>query len=174
MNLKNTILASTTALACTFGGAASAQVSFVDCVSTPISNFDGNVVEAAVATPELSTLVDAILAAGLEDALANAENITVYAPTNDAFAAIPSDITTSILEDVDVLTAVLTYHVSPGANDPRKFVPPVKRETLSGEYVYYAFNNGQPNVNNAVVNCAGVRASNGLIWFVDSVLQPGF
>ena len=174
MNLKKTIFASTTALACTFGTAANAQVSFVDCVSTPIASFDGNIVDAAIATPELSTLVDAVLAAGLGDALATTENITVYAPTNDAFAAIPSDITTSILENVDVLTAVLTYHVTAGAHDPRKFVPAVKRETLSGEYVYYSFNNGQPNVNNAVVNCAGVRASNGIIWFVDSVLQPGF
>ena len=174
MTLKKTILASTTALACTLGAAAHAQTSFVDCVATPIANFDGNIVDAAVATPELSTLVDAILAAGLEDALASAENITVYAPTNDAFAAIPMDITTAILEDVDVLTAVLTYHVTPGAQDPRKFVPPVKRETLLGEYVYFSYNGGEPQVNNSTVNCAGVRASNGLIWFVDSVLQPGF
>ena len=130
MNLKKTILASTAALACTLGAAANAQVSFVDCVSTPIATFDGNIVDAAVATPELSTLVDAILAAGLGDALASAENITVFAPTNDAFAAIPSDITTAILEDVGVLSAVLTYHVAPGSQDPRKFVPPVKRETL--------------------------------------------
>ena len=174
MNFKKTILASTTALACTFGAAANAQVSFVDCVSTPIANFDGNIVEAAIATPELSTLVDAVLAAGLEDALATTDNITVYAPTNDAFAAIPGDILSDVVGDVDLLTGLLTYHVSAGAHDPRKFVPPVKRETLSGEYVYYAFNNGQPQVNNSVVDCQGVRASNGLIWFVDSVLQPGF
>jgi len=174
MNLKKTILASTTALICTLGAAAHAQTSFVDCVATPIVPFDGNIVDAALATPELSTLVDAILAAGLEDALATAENITVFAPTNDAFAAIPSDITTAILEDVDVLTAVLTYHVTAGAQDPRKFVPPVKRETLSGEYVYFSFNNGEPQVNNSTVSCTGVKASNGLVWFVDSVLQPGF
>ena len=174
MNLKKTIVASTTALICTLGATANAQTSFVDCVATPVVQFDGNIVDAAIATPELSTLVDAILAAGLEETLANAENITVYAPTNDAFAAIPSDITTSILEDVDVLTAVLTYHVSAGAQDPRKFVTPVKRETLLGEYVYFSFNNGDPQVNNSTVGCTGVKASNGLVWFVDSVLQPGF
>ena len=174
MNLKKTILASTTALASTLGAAANAQVSFVDCVSTPISTFDRNIVEAAVATPELSTLVDAVLAAGLEDALANTDDLTVFAPSNNAFAAIPSDITGAILEDVGVLTEVLTYHVSGGAQDPGKFVPPVKRETLSGEYVYFAFNNGHPRVNNAAVNCAGVKASNGLVWIIDSVLQPGF
>ena len=174
MNMKKTILASTTALACTLGAAANAQVSFVDCVSTPITVFDGNIVEAAIATPELSTLVDAVLAAGLEDALATTDNITVFAPTNDAFDAIPSDILGAVLEDVDLLTGLLTYHVTTGAQDPRKFVPPVKRETLAGQYVYFAFNNGHPRVNNSAVNCAGVQASNGLVWFIDSVLQPGF
>ncbi len=174
MNLKKTVLASATALVCTFGAAVNAQASFTECVSTPIANFDGNVVDAALATPELSTLVDAILAAGLEDDLASAEEITVFAPTNDAFAAIPSDILGAVLEDVDLLTGLLTYHVTAGTQDPRKFVPAVKRETLAGPYVYYSFNDGHPRVNNSVVNCAGVRASNGLIWFVDSVLQPGF
>ena len=174
MNLKKSILAGTTALACTLGAAANADGGFVRCVSEPIAMFDGNIVEAAIATPELSTLVDAVIAAGLDDALATTDNITVFAPTNDAFAAIPADITQAILDDVGVLTTVLTYHVTPGAQDPRKFVPPVKRETLAGPYVYLSFNNGHPRVNNSAVSCSGVKASNGLIWFVDSVLQPGF
>ncbi len=174
MNLKKTILASTTALACSFGAAVNAQTSFVDCVSTPVTVFDGNIVEAALATPALSTLVDAVLAAGLDDALANTDNITVYAPTNDAFAAMPADVTGAILADVDLLTTVLTYHVSSGAHDPRKFVSPVKRNTLAGEYVYYSRNDGHPRVNTAAVQCAGVKASNGYVWLLDSVLQPGF
>lgn len=174
MNLKKTILAGTTAMACAFGAASHAEDNFAHCVGTPIAKFDGNIVDAAVATPELSTLVDAVLAAGLADALASAENITVYAPTNAAFGKIPADITGAILADTDVLTAVLTYHVSPGIQDPRKFVPAVRRNTLNGQRVYYEWQNGEPTVNNAVVQCQGVQTDNGRVWFIDSVLLPTF
>ncbi|MCP5128155.1 MAG: fasciclin domain-containing protein [Pseudomonadales bacterium] len=174
MNLKKLILASTTALAFTFGAASHAQTSLANCVATPITTFDGNIVDAALATPELSVLVDAILAAGLQDALASAENITVYAPTNDAFAKIPADITAAILADVDVLTTVLTYHVSPGAQDPRVFVPAVRRDTLSGQSVYFFRYGGWARVNNAAVNCAGIQTDNGLVWLIESVLLPQF
>ncbi|MEE4143836.1 MAG: fasciclin domain-containing protein [Halieaceae bacterium] len=174
MKLKKTLLASTTALACTFGAGAHAMTNFADCVSTPVAQFDGNIVEAALATPELSTLVDAVLAAGLDDALANTDNITVYAPTNDAFAAMPADVTGAILADIGLLTTVLTYHVSPGAHDPRRFASPVQRKTLAGEYVYLSRNAGEPRVNTATVQCQGVKADNGLVWIINSVLQPGF
>ena len=174
MTLKKTILATTTALACTLGAVAQAQTDFAECVSTPIVRFDGNIVDAALATPELSTLVDAVLAAGLDDALANAEDITVFAPTNDAFAAMPADVTGAILADPGLLTTVLTYHVSQGAQDPRRFATPVQRKTLAGSVVYLSRNGGEPRVNTAKVQCQGVRADNGLVWFIDSVLQPGF
>ena len=174
MNLKKTILASTAALACTFGATSQAMTNFADCVSTPIVRFDGNIVEAALATPALSTLVDVVLAAGLDEALATTDNITVYAPTNDAFAAMPANVTDAILSDMDLLTTVLTYHVSPGSNDPRKFASPVQRKTLAGEYVYLSRNAGEPRVNTAIVQCQGVSADNGLVWIIDSVLQPGF
>jgi uncharacterized surface protein with fasciclin (FAS1) repeats len=146
--------------------------SLAECLSTDIAVFDGNIVEAAIATPALSTLVDAVLAAGLEDALATAEDITVYAPTNDAFAAIPGDILNTIVGDTGLLTAVLTYHVTPGMQDPRKFVPPVRRTTLQGDNVYYSRTDGQPRVNNAAVDCQGVQADNGIVWIIDSVLLP--
>jgi uncharacterized surface protein with fasciclin (FAS1) repeats len=174
MDLKKLIITGTAVLTCTFGAVSHAQTDFAECVGTPIAKFNGTIVDAAVATPELSTLVDAVLAAGLGDALATAENITVYAPTNAAFAKIPGDITAAILADVDVLTAVLTYHVSPGIQDPRQFVPPVRRTTLSGQSVYYARIGNEARVNNAAVNCQGVQASNGRVWFIDSVLMPSF
>ena len=174
MTLKKTILATTTALACTLGATVHAQTDFAKCVSTPIVDFDGSIVDAALATPALSTLVDAVLAAGLEDDLANANNITVYAPTNDAFAAMPADVTGAILADPALLTTVLTYHVSPGAHDPRRFATPVQRKTLAGSVVYLSRSGGEPRVNTAKVQCQGVRTDNGLVWIIDSVLQPGF
>jgi uncharacterized surface protein with fasciclin (FAS1) repeats len=173
MKLKNLILASTAAIACTIGATAQAAPSgFANCIAEPIAQFDGTVVDAALATPELSTLVDVVVAAGLADALNDAENITVYAPTNDAFAAIPGDILGAIAGDEALLTSVLLYHVTPGSHDPRAFVSPVRRNTLLEQKVYYSYFGGEPRVNNAGVSCSGVKVSNGMVWIIDSVLIP--
>jgi len=152
---------------------ASAQPSTMgQCLSVDLVEFDGNIVEAAVATPELTTLVDAVLAAGLEEALATTDNITVYAPTNDAFSALPADVLETVVGDVDLLTAVLTYHVTPFRDDPRRYVESKARPTLQGQQVYYDRYDQTPRVNNAAVSCQGVKASNGLVWILDSVLLP--
>lgn len=174
MNLKNIMLAGTTVLAFAFGTSAQAQSAMGACLTTDVVQFDGTVVDAALATPELSTLVDAVVAAGLVDDLNDAENITVYAPTNDAFAAIPGDIADAILGDIDLLTAVLTYHVSPGKTDPRRYVEALRRPTLQGQYVFYHRTGMQPHVNGAAVSCQGVNTSNGFVWILDSVLLPVF
>lgn len=152
---------------------ASAQPSSMgECLSVAIQDFDGNVVEAAIATPELSTLADAVVAAGLADTLAGLENITVHAPTNAAFDAIPVDILEAITGDVGLLTEVLTYHVTPGVDDARRYVEAHARPSLQGQQVYYDRYDQTPRVNNAGVSCQGVRATNGLIWILDSVLLP--
>jgi uncharacterized surface protein with fasciclin (FAS1) repeats len=173
MKLKNLMLASTAAIACTIGATAHAAPNgFENCIAQPIAQFDGTVVDAALATPELSTLVDVVVAAGLADALNDAENITVYAPTNDALAAIPADILGAIAGDEALLTSVLLYHVTPGTHDPRAFVPPVRRNTLLDQKVYYSYFGGEPRVNNAAVSCSGVKTDNGIVWVIDSVLLP--
>jgi uncharacterized surface protein with fasciclin (FAS1) repeats len=151
---------------------ATAQTKFAQCVSEPYVIFDGNVVDAAIATPELSTLVTAVTAAGLGELLATTEFITVYAPTNDAFAALPADVLNAILADVDLLTTVLAYHVTPGRHDARKWIAPTRRNTLADQPVFYHQFNGEQRINNAVVGCTGVRVSNGIVYFIDSVLMP--
>lgn len=152
---------------------ASAQPSSMGaCLSVEIVDFDGNIVEAALATPELSTLVDAVVAAGLDEALATTENITVYAPTNDAFAAVPADILAVITGNVDLLTAVLTYHVTPSVEDVRRYSEAYARPTLQGQQVYLDRYGNTPRVNNAGASCQGVRANNGNVWIIDSVLLP--
>ena len=174
MQLKKLAVAGAVALSCSFATTAMADASaeLAECLSTPMVNFNGTVVDAALATPELSTLVDAVVAAGLVDALNDAENITVYAPTNDAFAAIPADVAGALLADVPALTQVLTYHVTPSLQDPRRFVPPVRRGTLQGDVVFFQRMDNAPMVNNAEVNCTGVMTSNGYVWLIDSVLFP--
>ena len=163
-------------LAVLFSTSLSAQVqptTLASCLSTDIVEFDGNIVEAAVATPSLSTLVTAVEVAGLVDALATTEGITVYAPTNDAFDALPGDLVETLLGNTDLLSAVLTFHVSPMMVDPRRFVDGYRRSTLlGGQFVFIDRADGYARVNNARRSCQGVQASNGLVWIIDSVMVP--
>ena len=164
----------TLALSAAVAGPASAGPPLGACNSVDKVEFDGTVVDAALATPELSTLVDVVLQAGLEDALANTQNITVYAPTNDAFAALPEGVLQTVVGDNDILTAVLTYHVTPGKADPRRYVGPERRSTLQGQKVFLSRYDGEARVNQAAVSCQGVKTDNGLVWIIDSVLIPQF
>lgn len=171
MKLKSVMIATTAALTFGFGASSHAQ-SFGECAAVDLVQFSGTVVDAAIATPELSTLVDAVVAAGLADTLATAENITVYAPTNDAFAAVPAGILDAVVGDIDLLTTVLTYHVSPGKRDPRIWVDGRRAGTLAGPRVFFQRQAGKARVNNAAVDCQGVQTDNGRVWFIDSVLLP--
>lgn len=153
---------------------------FYSCLSTPLADFDGSIVDAAAATPELSTLVTAVTTAGLGETLATAEGITVYAPTDDAFANLPSSILDTLLADTTLLTAVLTYHVTaePAFRaDPRRgsTAAPTLVDTLQGQTLAVGFNTGgAPMVNQSMADCQGVRTNNGVVWIIDSVLMPQF
>jgi uncharacterized surface protein with fasciclin (FAS1) repeats len=153
---------------------ASAAPGFGQCRSTPAIDYPGTIVDAAINTPALSTLVDLVVAAGLADALAAPGNLTVFAPTNDAFAQIPAGVLGAIGGDVDVLTAVLTYHVVNGPADPRR-IPIAAATTLQGQSVFLRYRSGiGPTINQSVTGCQAIRATNGTIWVVDSVLLPQF
>jgi uncharacterized surface protein with fasciclin (FAS1) repeats len=147
---------------------------FYRCIKTSIVNFDGTVVDAAVATPELSTLVSLVTAAGLGNALATTQNITVYAPTNSAFANIDPDVLSAIGGNTAALAAVLTYHVTPSLQDPRRYSEPEARSTLAGQQVFMFHDGRNARVNGSKVNCQGIKTSNGLVWLIDSVLLPQF
>merc|ERR1711956_93403 len=96
-----------------------------------------NIAELAIATPQLSTLLAAVKAAGLVETLAGDGPFTVFAPTNDAFAKIPEETLNGLLADKDALTAVLLRHVVPGAalkaNDVPKGTTTLK--TAGGEEI---------------------------------------
>ena len=153
---------------------AFASPSFADCRKTQAVDFPGTIVDAAVATPALSTLKDLVVAAGLADALSAPGNLTVFAPTNDAFAKIPAGVLGAIGSDLAVLTAVLTYHVVAGPADPR--APTTRKATtLQGQTLYTGFEQGiGARVNNSVAGCSAVRTTNGTVWVIDSVLLPQF
>jgi uncharacterized surface protein with fasciclin (FAS1) repeats len=173
MKLKTLLQATSFVLGASVFANANAQ-SFSQCVSTDPVEFDGTIVDAAVATPELSILVDAVLAAGLEGALSGEGPLTVYAPVDSAFAAIPPGILDTILADSALLTTVLTYHVSEGVRDPRLWINPVRRATLAGPEVVFYRSQGHARVNQSAVNCTPVVTSNGIVWLLDSVLMPQF
>jgi uncharacterized surface protein with fasciclin (FAS1) repeats len=146
-----------------------------DCANTPIVEFNGTIVDAAIATPELSTLVTAVQAAGLVEALSGDGSFTVYAPTNDAFANLPEPILNALLAEPEtLLREVLFYHVSmDGHRDPRvarlREIP-----TVNGQTVFFNRGVSGPEINQSNVSCEGVRTTNGDVWIIDSVLLPQF
>ena len=154
---------------------ASASSAFAQCRHAPVVQFPGTIVDAAVATPALSALTQLVVAAGLAGPLSAPGNLTVFAPTNDAFAKIPAGVLGAIGGDPAVLTAVLTYHVVAGPADPRGAV---KREvtTLQGQTlnIGYSRSGGGGGVNQSVAGCTAVKSTNGTVWVIDSVLLPQF
>jgi uncharacterized surface protein with fasciclin (FAS1) repeats len=148
---------------------------YSQCLRTPLVHFDGTIADAAAHTPDLKILFDLVVQAGLGGALSDpSAQLTVYAPTNAAFLAIPENIRTAIVNDEDVLAAVLTYHVTPGKVDPRRTFIPRQVSTLQGQKVFFNRSKSGPKVNQSNINCQGVKTTNGLVWIVDSVLQPQY
>jgi uncharacterized surface protein with fasciclin (FAS1) repeats len=147
------------------------------CLRTPLVHFPGTIAQAAEQTEQLSTLFNLVVLAGLGDALSDPNaDLTVYAPTNQAFDALPPELVSLLVANpTTLLTAVLTYHVSPGTQDPRRSVYPREVRTLQGQTVFLDYENRQgPQINQSTTSCQGVRTSNGIVWIIDSVLLPQF
>ncbi|MFN3886718.1 MAG: fasciclin domain-containing protein [Aquabacterium sp.] len=147
---------------------------YLQCRHTTLVDFPGTIVDAAVATPELSTLVNLVQAANLVGPLSGKGPLTVFAPTNDAFAKVPAPLLGLIGSDVNLLTSVLTYHVTAGAVDPRRSLLPSQVGTLQGQSVFLVYDTNGASVNQSVAACKGVKTTNGTVWIIDSVLLPQF
>lgn len=127
--------------------------------------------ETAAATPQLSTLTKLINDAGLTETLKETGPYTVFAPTDDAFKAVPAKTLDALSKDKALLLSVLTYHVVPGkvaAADVKN--GPVT--TVQGAPVSLYRSGDFVTVENAVVTTADVPASNGVVHIVDQVLIP--
>ncbi|GGX46054.1 fasciclin domain-containing protein [Streptomyces chryseus] len=149
------------------------------CATVPkdgAGSFDGMakdpVATAASNNPALSTLVTAVKKAGLVDTLNNAENITVFAPTNDAFAKIPKADLDKVLADKATLTKILTYHVVGQKLTPKQLengsydTLQKGKLTTSGSGESYKVN----DTSNVV--CGNVPTANATVYIVDTVLMP--
>ena len=156
-----------------------AQPFGMGCASVPMSgkgSFDGMssdpVATAASNNPLLSTLVTAVTKAGLVDTLNNAKGITVFAPTNDAFAKIDPATLEKVLADKAMLTAILTEHVVGQSLTPDKLagtfdtLNPKQGVTVAGSGESFTVN------KTAKVVCGNVKTANATVYIIDTVLLP--
>lgn len=130
------------------------------------------VATAASNNPALSTLVAAVKKAGLVDTLNNAQNITVFAPTNDAFAKIPKATLDKVLNDKAQLTKILTYHVV-GQKLTPKDLENGSFDTLEKSKVMTSGSGESYTVDDSAnVVCGNVKTANANVYIIDSVLMP--
>merc|ERR1712100_519068 len=135
------------------------------------------VVDLAVATADLSTLVTAVKAAGLVDTLSGKGPFTVFAPTNEAFAKLDKRVLHYLLEPAHVqeLKKVLTYHVVAAEAKSTDLKNGEEIKTVEGGDVKVTLSGSSVKINNANVEKANVLASNGVVHIIDKVLiPPGF
>jgi uncharacterized surface protein with fasciclin (FAS1) repeats len=130
------------------------------------------VATAASNTPQLSTLVTAATKADLVNTLNTAQGITVFAPTNDAFAAVPKPTLDKALGDPKgLLTTVLTYHVVPGQLTPDQLAG--SHKTLQGSTLQVSGSGQDFNVNGtSSVVCGNIQTANATVYLIDQVLLP--
>ena len=159
MSLKKTVLAAAAAIFVT------------------TSAYANNIVETAASAGSFNTLLAAAKAAGLADALATGENLTVFAPTDEAFAKLPAGTVDNLLkpENKDQLVAVLTYHVV-GRVITSDMLPgkTISVKPLNAdERLRVTKDTGGVSIDKASVVKADIKAENGVIHVIDSVLLPG-
>lgn len=130
---------------------------------------------AASNNPMLTTLTSAVSGelnpdVDLVDTL-NGDEFTVIAPVDEAFDALPEADLNAVVEDADMLTEVLTYHVIPGQLSPDEIVG--EHETVQGETVTVSGEGEEMMFNDAGLVCGGVTTANATVYMVDGVLMPG-
>lgn len=132
------------------------------------------VVDIAVGSPDHTTLVAAVSAAGLVETLSDEGPFTVFAPTNAAFGALPEGTVESLLleENRDQLTAILTYHVVAGNVLSGDLSDGQVVTTLQGQELTVSIKDGKVMINDATVVAADLSGSNGVVHVIDGVLLP--
>lgn len=133
-----------------------------------------DIVDTAVAAGQFETLAAALSAADLVDTLKGDGPFTVFAPTDEAFAKLPEGTVEELLrpENRDKLTAILTYHVVPGKVYSGDVVKLDSATTVNGAEVQIDVDGSSVMIDNASVIAADIKASNGVIHVIDSVILP--
>ena len=132
-----------------------------------------DIVDTAIAAGSFETLVAAVQAAGLEEALRGDGPFTVFAPTDAAFAKLPAGTVEALLADPEALANILLYHVIDGKVMAADVSDGLEAATLQGSTVSFAIHsNGVPAINGALITATDIRASNGVIHVIDTVILP--
>ena len=132
-----------------------------------------NIIETAVSNGSFNTLVAAVKAADLADALTSEGPFTVFAPTDDAFGKLPDGIVNALIkpENKEDLTSILTYHVLVGKIMSTDLSDGMKAKTLNGNEVTVHLKEGKVFINDAEVVLADVETDNGIIHAVNKVIM---
>jgi uncharacterized surface protein with fasciclin (FAS1) repeats len=162
--------------ACSQCGCTPAKSSCSATTATKLHTHTNNadIVATAAHAGNFNTLLAAAKAAGLVDALKSPGPITVFAPTDEAFAKLPKGTVQSLLkpENREQLRQILTYHVVPGAVNAKAVTGMANSNTLSGLHITFNSSDKGVYVNNARVIKADIAATNGVIHVVDTVMLP--
>ncbi|MCG8372686.1 MAG: fasciclin domain-containing protein [Balneolales bacterium] len=143
-------------------------------LSSNLKAQDKDIVELAVATDALSTLVAAVKAGGLVETLQSDGPFTVFAPTNEAFEKLPDGVVDMLLkpENKDALVSVLTYHVVAGKVKSTDLSDGMTAKTVEGNEITVDISYGKVSIDNAKVAKADIMASNGVVHVIDTVILP--
>ena len=140
--------------------------------AAPARAGEKDIVDTAVAAGSFTTLAKLLTDAGLVATLKGAGPFTVFAPTDEAFAKVPKATLEALGKDKEKLKAVLTYHVVPGAVMAADVVKLKEAKTVQGQSVKIGSMGGKVMIDNAHVIKADIKASNGVIHVIDSVILP--
>lgn len=140
--------------------------------AAPDANAMADIVDTAIADGRFTTLVAALQAAELVDTLKGEGPFTVFAPTDDAFAALPEGTVEGLLADIPALTDVLTYHVVSGKVLAADVVGLDSATTLQGTDVTVRVEGDSVFINDSQVIITDIETSNGVIHVIDAVLIP--
>ena len=146
-------------------------VAAVAVCAVTVPAFAKDIVQTAQDNGSFNTLVIALKEAGLVETLKGNGPFTVFAPTDAAFAKIPKDQLDALLKDKAKLTKVLTYHVVPGTV-LAKDVRPGMVKTVEGQSITIKAEYGKVMADTALVTMTDVKADNGVIHVIDTVIMP--
>lgn len=143
-------------------------------LSAMAGSMKSDIVETAAEAGTFKTLLAAAEAAGLVGTLKGDGPLTIFAPTDEAFAKLPAGTVENLLkpENKDQLTAVLTYHVVPGKVMAGDVVGLDQATSVQGDTIDISINGGSVMVDAANVIATDIQASNGVIHVIDSVILP--
>lgn len=147
-----------------------------EAAATPVDPSDSasqTIIDVAMADENLSTFAELVQQAGLAETLAADGSYTVFAPSNEAFAAIPQGELEALMSDPAALSDLLSYHVVEGVIPSEDLMNSEAVTTLQGGELTLSTADGSVTVNGATVVAADIEAANGVIHVIDTVLMPG-